>query len=217
MNKHDDFDELLIQDLEDIHRKKESIRKTYLETQEMVEGFERSRRKRLRTWSVSAVSAAACIAAFIIFFLPSFRNSTGDELFESYYQRYSVNLDTRADGQKPELGQAIEYYQTGRNTEALKKLESMFIEDKSNPEYLFYKALFLLDAGEYKTAYDGFQSLLDLGGTYQWHARWYMALIDIQESNFQSGREHQKKLRKAPDSLYRKKAYRLNRKIRFRR
>ncbi|MHA1974382.1 MAG: hypothetical protein ACTSW1_15395, partial [Candidatus Hodarchaeales archaeon] len=102
------------------------------------------------------------------------------------------------------------------STEALKKLESMFVEDKSNPEYIFYKALFLLDAEEYRSAYDGFQSLIDLGGTYQWHARWYMALLNIINDNYPGCREHLRILRKAPDSLYRKKASLLCRKIRFR-
>lgn len=215
MNKHDDIDELIIQDLKDIYRKKDSIRKTITETREMVEGFERSRRKRLWIWTVSSVAAIACITAFIIYLLPSFQNATSDELFGTHYQRYSVNLDTRAIGSKNEMGQAFNYYETGQAQKALEILESNFDDDKSSPEYIFYKALFLLDAGEYMTAYAGFQSLIEFGGTYQSNARWYLALLDLKNNNYPSCRENLEKLRKAPGSTYRKKAVQLYRKIWF--
>jgi len=202
----------IIEDLLEIQNKKDSIRKTYRDTGKLFKRFESERQRRKRIMLIGGISAVACIAIFLIILVPSFNRLSGDEIFDRYYQRYELSHETRSTNDQDDIIEVYELYHSGQGQEAMEKLESIDYENPDAPEYVFYKALILMDLGDYEKAEGGFAKLIDLGGSYKWNALWYSALIDLRNHDNKSAIVKLKELNNAPME-FRKKARRLRKLI----
>ena len=197
----------VIEDLLEIQKKKDSIRKTYRETKEMFERFEQKRLKKRRVLIYSGISAAACIAILLIVFVPSFEKLSGDDIFQKYYQRFELSYETRNSDSQDGIETVYELYRTGNSFEALRELE---LVPANKPDYIFYRSLILMDKGSFDEAYLGFHDLIELGGSYKWHALWYSALIDIKKENNDSAKSILKTLSNVPDKEVRARSKELS-------
>lgn len=138
--------------------------------------------KYLNKWFYLAASIAAIFIISINLWDYIYSPVSNSELFASYYQPYDLaSSQTRSSDTETEtkFQKASNLYEAEDYTEALKLFNKVLSADSEHVKARFLYGLTQLETRNYKSAAEEFNLVIQLNGSYNIDARWYLALCYI--------------------------------------
>jgi len=173
-----------------------------------------SRRKSRRILAFS-MSASAVLFILLLIAWPNFKSGFNPEiLFDEYYHPYHFQTTYR-DGSKnvEPFNKALIAYENRDWMEALSISDSILRTNPSNPNIKLLRASVLMASGNYREAEQQFNKILLVGGSYEQHSRWYLAMIYLKEGKLSNCIDQLKVLSLIEKSTYQIKSKKLLRKM----
>lgn len=167
------------------------------------------RKRRIRqTVGVSAGIGAIFLAVIFALWSGNKTEIAPNTLYARFYEPFKFAVDYR-EGDKDSTGiykQAIVSYRSQEWIQAGRLADSLTSIEPANPNYLLLNGLVMQAQGKFDKAMTQYLSLIQIGGSYGQHARWYLSLIFLKQGKLMECRGQLDTLKLQTSSFYGDKA-----------
>ncbi len=134
----------------------------------------------------------AVIVLFIVVgvkFLIPHQEPNGEQLFDSYYEKYPSSLNVRsgaeASSKESLTHKAFDCYEQQQLSKAKKYFTELLRDDKSNHRAMFYLAITNIELGDFIHAEKYLQRLVNHSNHIFWEqSNWYLALLYLKQQKY---------------------------------
>ncbi|MEM1318664.1 MAG: tetratricopeptide repeat protein [Bacteroidota bacterium] len=148
--------------------------------------------RRIGRWL--AVAAAVLLLLALGYWLFP-RSSSPEQLYAQYYAPYDIPFTSRGDNPDRMLQEAADYFGQEGYAIALPLFRQLLQKEPQQPSLRFAEALCLLEMGKLPEAERSFKQVVQLPNPfYLDHARWYLALIYLRQSQIYEARRELERL-----------------------
>jgi len=172
------------------------------------------KRNRIRYLAYAVAVAASVTILISVGIIPSSLDQ--DRLFDRYYEPYEAS-DNSQRGETNEIyrdiASGINNYKFGNYNQSIDQFSKLASDPGIQSEVLFFTALSYLGLGQYQSAQNNLESVLDDASKYRADALWYLSLCCLKTGKFEEAQAFLGQLENY-EGMYKKDAQTLRKRLR---